>query len=257
MTFTPTAPVREAFRDRYMREDPPGSNCTPLTHEYERLVGRISPNGCFAWCCASLIQWWYRAGYQLVPTAGVAILKDWSKRGLYDLRFSLDPAIGAAALIGWDGPGTTNWLRMHTGLVFAYRHRDDVDIIEANYQDKVDCWNRNSKYIMGYAIPKFESDIITHAQPAPKPVEVNEPVNIHRVRVEDNPTVYIASVATTAKPVRSHYMADIAAGSEGHKFVEPPIGFGAVAEQNQDGDGQVRTVWVVKRKDAGIFGIPT
>lgn len=157
MTFTDTNVVKEAFKDRGQTEHPPGSNCTDITHEYVRLVGPLG-NGCFSWCCASVIEWWHRAGGPLVPTAAVAQLMAYAKAGKYGLRFSTEPVIGAACLIGWDGPRTTNWNDMHTGITYAFKHRNDFDNIEGNYKDRVDIWHRDDKYVMGWAVPTFETD---------------------------------------------------------------------------------------------------
>lgn len=89
----------------------------------------------------------------------------------------------------------------------------------------------------------------------PPPQPEDETLNIHRVRVDGDPTVYAANLATVAHPIHSHFAADVIAGSEGHKWADPPVGFGAKTEQNVDGDGQVRTVWIIDPDDARTFGI--
>lgn len=138
---------------------------------------------------ASVWVWWTEAGWPEAPkTAAVGQLKEWAQHGEFGLRLSPTPVVGGANLYGWDGPHTTNWQRMHTGICYGARGMNH-DSIDGNYQDRVDCWNRDGKYYMGCAVPTFAADVPPPPAPAP-PINRSDSMNT-LVKVDGHSGIYL------------------------------------------------------------------
>lgn len=95
--------------------------------------------------------------------------------------------------------------------------------------------------------------------PAPKPPPREDRMNLTYIRVGNHPdlakraTVYVASIVTAPRPVRTFNESEFITAATGHVMVPPPAA--AKVEQIPDLEHTVRPVWLVDYAAAGAFGV--
>lgn len=147
--------VLESFKG--IREEPDGSNRTPLGEEY-------GWNG-VPWCAIALSVACRRLGFPL-HTAAVIQIEKHARAGDWGMRWSPTPVRGAATIFDWEGRGNPN--DMHTGGVKEVLEGNRFRDLEGNYRNRFDEVLRDMTYVRGFAVFPFE-DVPAPSQPSPAP----------------------------------------------------------------------------------------
>lgn len=139
-----------------VREDPPGSNRTPIGVEY-------GWNG-VAWCAEDVSVCCQRNGFPL-KTAAVIEIERHAKAGDWGMTWSATPVRGSAVCFDWEGRG--NPADMHVGIVTDVLDGGRFRTIEGNYRDRCDRVLRDMTYVRGFAVFPFDDASAAPATPAP------------------------------------------------------------------------------------------
>lgn len=140
-----------------IKEDPPGSNLTPIGEEY-------GWNG-VAWCAETVSVACQRNGFPLHEAAVIRI-EQHAKAGDWGMGWTGTPTRGAAVCFDWEGRG--NWADMHVGIVTEVLPGGKFRTIEGNYADGVFRVLRDMTYVRGFATFPFD-DAAAPAGPTPAP----------------------------------------------------------------------------------------
>lgn len=141
----------ESFKG--IRENPPGSNRTPIGEEF-------GWNG-VAWCAESVSVACKRNGFPLHEAAVIRI-EQHAKAGDWGMGWSRVPVVGAASIFDWEGRG--NPADMHVGVVKEDLGGGRFRNLEGNYRDMYTEVLRDMKFVRGFATFPFDG-----ATPAPGP----------------------------------------------------------------------------------------
>jgi hypothetical protein len=145
-----------------IREDPPGSNRTPIGVEY-------GMNG-VAWCAETQSVVAARVGMSWLRTAWVQQIELWAKAGYHGMTWIPAPAVPEPGdLVVFDLKGHANPANFHVGAVVA-AHLDGrgFDTIEGNWGDAVVYLSRRGyATVRGFARLPFDPPA---AVPAPVPL---------------------------------------------------------------------------------------
>lgn len=145
------------------RENPPGSNQTPIGLEF-------GWNG-VSWCAEGVSVACQRNGFPLHEAAVIRI-EQHAKAGDFGMTWSETPVRGAAVCFDWEGRG--NWADMHVGIVTDVLDGGRFRTIECNYRDSCQRVLRDMTYVRGFACFPDEG-ANTAPQPTPAPAPAAQP----------------------------------------------------------------------------------
>lgn len=168
--------ISEAKKSLGLGENPAGSNHNYITEWYNKNIAKIG-NG--PWCDMSVTYWAAHSGNLGAVGAGKGIgyaytvyhAQKFQKMGRWHYGTSgIKP--GCVVFFDWNGSRKISAID-HVGIVEKVSG-SKIYTIEGNKGDKCVRVVRDSKYIVGYGLPKFDTPVVK-PKPRPKPVKKPTP----------------------------------------------------------------------------------